>query len=125
MPQKYGDLANAEKFEQKACLVCDDPRPVYSWTDYSGEGYCTKCGTSYQLKWGELKAGETYPRCNVIPEWVPVLRQYWKETGKLNGCGTYMSMGEYREQHEGLKAFNEWADAHKDILPKRDEAQAS
>jgi len=106
MPQKYGDLANAEKFEQKACLVCDDPRPVYSWTDYSGEGYCTKCGTSYQLKWGELKAGETYPRCNVIPEWVPVLRQYWKETGKLNGCWTYMSMVYFLKQRRGLKSIH-------------------
>jgi hypothetical protein len=118
MAQDYGYLANAEKFERKPCLVCDDPRPVYSWTDYHGEGYCTKCGTSYQLKGGELADGEAYPRVNVRAEWVPILRRYFAETGKLNGCGTYMSMGDYPEQLEGLRAFSEWADAHKDILPK-------
>lgn len=116
MTQKYGDLANEAVKAPSPCLVCDDPAPRYSWTDYSGEGYCVKCGTSYQLKWGELKEGESYPRCNVKPQWIPLLRKYWGETGKLNGCGNYWLMHDYPEQLAGMKTFDEWCEDHKDEI---------
>src|SRR5579864_6619816 len=119
MAQKYGGLANAANFDrERACLVCDDPHPTYSWTDYSGEGYCVRCGTPYQLQWGELKEGETYPRVNADAAWIPLLRRFWTEKQITNGCGTFMIARDYPDQIEGHRIFNEWCEAHKDELPK-------
>lgn len=117
MAQKYGDMANAEQFEQKPCLVCDDPAPTYSWTDYSGEGYCVKCGTPYQLKWGKPE-GRTYPYCDIRAEWIPLMRRFWQETGSPNGAGMFMSGHDYPDQMEGRKKFNKWCKAHESELPK-------
>ena len=109
MPQKYGHLANAEPAaKHSACLVCDTPEPVYSWTDYHGEAYCTNCGTAYQLKAGDLAEGETYPRPNFAPKWLPLLRRFWQETKSLNGCGMYMGFEDYPQQLAGRRKFNEW-----------------
>jgi hypothetical protein len=121
MPQKYGALANAEPVAKVGCVVCDEQSPSYSWTDYSGEGSCTRCGTPYQLKWGTLKDGETYPRINVDAEWIPILRRYWAETHELNGAGSYMGFGDYPEQLRGRRRFNAWCDEHKAELPKEPE----
>lgn len=118
MPQKYGHLANAEPFERRACLVCDTPDPSYSWTDYSGEGTCNTCGTPYQLKWGELRDGESYPRLNVKPEALPMLRRYYVETKALNGHGTFMLLRDYPEHAEGRRLFLEWWDVHKSEYPE-------
>jgi len=110
MPQKYGYLANAVEVETKPCLVCDDPAPRFSWTDLNGEGYCLQCGTSYQLANGKLDEGESYPRCNVRPEWIPTLRRFWSETHGLNGCGTYMLPRDYPDQLAGRIALKEWCE---------------
>lgn len=127
MAQKYGSLVNAEAFDrERPCLVCDEPRPVFSWTDYSGEGYCTQCGTPYQLTWGTLKEGETYPRINIDAEWIPILRRYWAETHTTNGAGTFLGFSEYPDQGRGRQRFNAWCDAHRSELPeKRSEEPAS
>jgi len=124
MAQKYGDLANQEVKQAKACLVCDDPAPRYSWTDYSGEGYCLQCGTSYQLKWGEPK-GREYPYCNIKNEWLPIMRKYWAETHMSNGSGTFMFWGDYPDQEKGRVRFNEWCDAHNDELPKQEDQESA
>jgi hypothetical protein len=118
--QEYGLMANAETsaVQSPACQVCDDPRPAYSWTDYSGEATCMKCGTSYQLKWGELEEGESYPRINVKKSAIPMLRRYFAETGKQNGCGTIMSGSQYPEIVRGRNDFSEWWQQHKDEYPE-------
>jgi len=120
MAQKYGFMANMEESAREChqCLVCDDPEPNYSWTDYSGEATCNRCGTSYQLKWGELQEGETYPRCNVRKEAVPMLRRYFAETGRRNGCGTVMFGSDYPEIVQGARDFNAWWKLHKDEYPE-------
>ncbi len=119
MSQKYGGMANQEDFDRSApCVVCDDPAPRFSWTDYHGEGYCLKCGTPYQLKAGELKEGETYPRVNVVAVWLPVLRQFWADEHMPNGFGSFMGFAEYPDQLEGRRAFNAWADLHPELLPQ-------
>lgn len=118
--QKYGLLANAEQsaVESPACLICDDPKPVYAWTDYSGEGYCLRCGAPYQLKWGELKEGESYPRLNLRDEAIPMLRRHFAETGKPAGLGTFIWMGDYPEVLRARKAFNAWFEQHQDEYPE-------
>jgi len=123
MAQKYGYLANAEEFDRnRACLVCDDPQPNYSWTDLSGEGYCLRCGTPYQLKWGTLTDGEDYPRCNIRPEWIPPMRTFWKEKQKPNGQGTFLGFGSYPDQLAGREAFNSWCHENESLLPKEKES---
>lgn len=109
MSQKYGYQANGVA-PHKPCLVCDDPQPHYSWTDVHGEGYCTRCGTPYQLKAGLLGAGDTYPRCNILPEFIEELREYWSETNEPNGLGTFMVAEDYRDQIAARRKFNAWAD---------------
>lgn len=119
MTQKYGSLANAEEFDrEKPCLVCDDPHPTFSWTDYSGEGYCLKCGTPYQLKWGKLAEGETYPRFNLAEHAIPALRAFYAETGKPNGLGTFMIFDIYQDQLHGRQAFNAWCEDNYERFPE-------
>lgn len=109
MTQKYGYRADMEApTERPPCLVCDDPYPSFSWTDLYGEGYCLRCGTPYQLKGGELAEGETYPRCNIIPDAIPILREFWAEHQSTNGAGTFMMWQDYPDQLEGRKRFNAW-----------------
>lgn len=123
MTQKYGWRANEEvASDRPACLVCDDPSPNFSWTDFSGEGYCLRCGTPYQLKWGTLKDGESYPRVNVDAEWLPILRRFWTETQSPNGAGSFIGFDDYPDQLAGRRRFNAWCDSHKDELPKPKEA---
>ena len=123
MSQEYGLMANGAGHDrQRPCLVCDKAEPVFSWTDYSGEGYCLQCGTPYQLKWGELKDGETYPRCNIQAKWIPVLRRYWAETRHSNGAGTFLIGRDYPDQLEGRRLFNEWMEAHEAEYPELKEA---
>ena len=118
--QKYGHLANQAEGALKdvACLICDDPNPTYSWTDYTGEGYCVRCGTSYQLKWGKLTEDESYPRPNIRKEAVRALRDYYKKTGRLNGCGTYLTFRDYPEQLEGRRFLNEWFQMNREKYPE-------
>lgn len=118
MAQKYGFMANAEPVAPTPCLVCDDPTPSYSWTDYSGEAYCHQCGTPYQLKWGTLKDGETYPRINIGEAWIPWLRRFWEENHITNGAGTFIDGSEYRDQMQGRRQFNVWLKQHEAELPK-------
>ena len=120
MPQKYGYMANEATGAKaaKPCIVCDDPCPRYSWTDLNGEGYCSQCGTPYQLMNGKLAEGESYPRCNIRHEWVPVLQAFWKETHQPNGQGTFMSGREYQDQVTGRELFESWVSVHKDLIPK-------
>lgn len=116
MPQKYGYMANEESFEQKPCLICHDKRPTYSWTDLSGEAYCMRCGTPYQLKWGVLQEGEVYPRINVLKSSIPLLQRYYQETGKSNGQGSFFVGSDYRDQLEAREEFFAWCEKNKDIL---------
>jgi hypothetical protein len=106
--------------DNKPCLVCDDPSPTYDWTDYHGEGYCLRCGTPYQLKRGELGNGETYPRCNILAEFIPVFRRFWAEKKVLNGQGLFLGTPDSRRypgMAEGGLAFDIWFAEHADEYP--------
>lgn len=119
MPQEYGHWANQTVGARKQvpCLICEDPHPRYSWTDYSGEGYCVRCGTPYQLQWGKLSGGDEYPRMNIRPESIPILRRYWQETGKPNGLGTFFMWDDYPDQLEARQAFNHWEESREKEKP--------
>lgn len=112
MSQKYGDMANSAGHSIKPCLVCDNAEPRFSWTDLNGEGYCTTCGTPYQLVNGKLKEGESYPRINVFEKFIPLLRDYYQHTGSTNGQGTFLIEDDYPDQLEGKRSFNAWVDSN-------------
>jgi hypothetical protein len=121
MSQKYGHEANNTQgaAARKTCVVCDDPSPHYTWTDYSGEGICMRCGTPYQLKWGSDKqvSDGMYPYLNVREEAVPMFRRYFAETNSSWGGGTYLGLRDYPEIADARQQFNHWWDAHKDEYP--------
>lgn len=126
MAQKYGFMANGTDAARKEfkCLICDTKNPTYSWTDYHGEGCCTKCGTAYQLMAGKLSDGETYPRINVDSKWIPVLRIFYEETKSLNGSGTFMVWHDYPDQLEGANKFSKWFKQHKSEFPELEATRA-
>jgi len=102
-PQKYGYRADMEAGgDRQPCVVCDNPRPSFSWTDAHGEGYCTRCGTPYQIK------GVDQPTCNIKDDAIPILRAFWAETQSPNGLGTFWGWDDYPDQLAGRRRFNEW-----------------
>lgn len=85
----YDLHANAEPSAQsQKCMVCDAEPMAFQWSDYHGEGMCTRCGTPYQLRAGsdEMVKEGAYPYLNLKPEWVAVVRRYYEETK----CFTYL-----------------------------------
>ena len=113
MPQKWGHRANETEAAQKAvpCQICDWDTPQFSWTDINGQGTCTRCGTPYKLVAREGDDPADLPIISIKPESIPILRQYWDETGKPNGLGGYMGWRDYPDEREYRIAFNAWDDA--------------
>ncbi len=104
----YDLMANAEpSAHDHVCVVCGMAPIVYQWSDYHGEAMCCQCGTPYQLKAGseKQKAEGKYPYLNLREVFVPVVREYYKETR----CFTYLGSGFDRP---GFRAFYEWVEAH-------------
>lgn len=104
----YDLMANAEPSAKgNTCVVCEKPA-TYQWSDYSGEGMCRHCGTPYQLKWGSEKqeAEGAYPYLNLQERWVPIVREYHRETGAFVCLG--MVLGDAR----GREEFDEWVTKH-------------
>jgi hypothetical protein len=100
----YDLMANAEpSANAQTCVVCGASPMTFQWSDYSGEGMCTKCGTPYQLKWGsdEQRAEGKYPYLNLKDEFVPIVREYHQQTG----AWTYLGTGFDRP---GLREFDAW-----------------
>jgi hypothetical protein len=120
MPQKYGYMANAHRKENFVCIICNTKNPSFNWSDKHGEGMCDICGTPYQLLQYDKDKNlikDFMPKCNIKNEWIPVLKQYWKETGEYTGLGQIMFVWQYPECQEGQEKFNAWLKEHKDLIP--------
>lgn len=115
--QDYDLMANAEPAAKvaPACEVCGSSPVMYQWADYSGEAMCTRCGTPYQLKWGtpEQVAEGKYPYLNLMPSWVPIVREYYEQTGRFTCLGRVMGHA------RGLEEFYAWVDAHHPEMSKK------
>lgn len=101
----YDLMANAEQSAHgNTCVVCAAYPVRYQWSDYSGEGMCTRCGTPYQLKWGgKTKEAEgKYPYLNLREDFLPIARDYWKETQ------SFVHYGQSFSQDQGIAALNAW-----------------
>lgn len=109
----YDLMANAEPSAQNnKCAGCDAAPMTFQWSDYSGEGMCTRCGCPYQLKWGskEMRAEGKYPYLNLRDELVESLRAYFAETSRFTCLG--MMLG----PRPGLKEFDEWMEINRSEL---------
>lgn len=116
----YDLMANAEssaRNHDQPCVGCGVERMTFQWSDYSGEAMCTRCGTPYQIKWGskEQEAEGKYPYLNLYDDAVPLVREYYAETGQFTYLGT--SWGGPRP---GLREFNAWVkERHPEYIEKR------
>jgi hypothetical protein len=101
----YDLHANHEKSAANhICVTCGASPTTFQWSDYSGEGMCTRCGTPYQLKWGSDKQKEedAYPYLNIKDEWVPIVREYYEETGQ------FVCLGNMMGPRPGMAEFYDW-----------------
>ena len=110
----YDLMANAEPSAHgKVCVVCEANPMTYQWSDYSGEAMCVRCGTPYQLKWGNdaQKAEGAYPYLVLKQEWVPIVREYWQETGRFSCLGTMLGGA------PGKREFFDWVEkSHPEMM---------
>lgn len=111
-----------------ACVVCDK-EPVWSWTDTHGIAQC-RCGTPYRLyhyegEGADSKLVEKPPTCCVMPEWIPLLRRYVADTGKIIPGGHSFPGGQELAQPSDERAFSKWCDDHRSEIPKRKEKEAA
>lgn len=101
----YDLMANRESSAQGVtCAVCDTPNTEFQWSDYHGEGMCRTCGCAYQLRGGteEMKQEDKYPYLNLRDEFVPLAREFWKETKRWVHYGTSLSC------NTGMPELNTW-----------------
>lgn len=100
-----------------ACPVCDDPAPVLAWTDTHGIAQC-RCGAPFRLYHYEGdKPVNKQPECCVRGAWIPLLRRYRADTGRVIPGGYSFPGGQERASAADFDAFNAWCDAHRPELP--------
>lgn len=116
----YDLMANAEpSAEGQKCVVCESDPMTFQWSDYSGEGMCRSCGTPYQLKWGSDKQVEegAYPYLSMNDHFLPIAREYFKETGRFVCYG--MMMG----PKPGMSRLIDWLEKnHPEELKSKDDS---
>jgi hypothetical protein len=114
----YDLMANAEDSSHNVtCAICGKEGVTFQWSDYSGEAMCTQCGCPYQLKWGtnEQQKESKYPYLGLLPDFIPVAREYWNETHKWVCYGTMMG------PRPGEKEFFDWCkDHHPEWIAKKE-----
>lgn len=114
----YDLMANLEQSSRGVtCAVCDTPNTTFQWSDYRGEGMCTVCGCTYQLKGGskEEEAEGKYPYMTLKADFVPVAKEFWNETK------TWVHYGSSFSCNTGMPALIEWAKKHHPEVLKNEE----
>ena len=98
------------------CVICDTKPVRYQWSDYHGEGMCTTCGCTYQLRSGSKKEQEegNYPYLSIKDEFIPAIREYWQETRSWTYFGIKMLGDKF-----GYNEFWDWMEKHHPELCKK------
>jgi hypothetical protein len=117
-----------------ACAVCDSERPGFRWTDTHGVAVCGTCGCPYRLYHYENEQPvEKPPSLAVDVEWLPLAREYWRETQRRVFPASH-DMGMLRSRggrsysgatDEDVEAFNEWMNARKRLWPAVESPEAA
>lgn len=115
----YDLMANREDSAQdRTCAVCDKQGMSFQWSDYHGEGMCTRCGCPYQLKGGTAaqESEGTYPYLSMREDFVPVAREYWAASEQF----VYYGMGIGAKP--GMRELCDWLRKHHPEFLKQDES---
>ena len=117
----YDHWANLEASSRGVtCAVCEIFPMGFQWSDYSGEGMCTQCGCTYQLKWGSDKQKEknNYPYLNLSDGFLPVAKEYWNEKQKFVCYGWMLG------PMPGMAALVVWLkEHHPEHIQKKEETK--
>ena len=101
-----GDWNQKFSFEIK-CLICakQNTKVVYESTN-AGEAYCSQCGCPYQMTGGsrEQRAEGRHPYCNLRNDFIPIARQFWRETRQFV---LYAAASEFQKK-EGRAELAAW-----------------
>lgn len=105
------------------CAVCDRQLAV-RWTDHWGIAACWNCGTPYRLYFSTKEGVETpstgaMPELQIISEWLPLVRKYWQETGRLVEPGSFIYLGDRYDvaTQDDFETWIAWMNAHKEEWP--------
>ena len=98
--------------DEAMCVVCDEKlKGNTRWTDSFGEAVCITCEIPYQLLRPSGMAEDVeLPKCNIKPEWLPRLKEYWEEKSQPMGLGTYLITRDYEEDLEHRRTFGRWCE---------------
>ena len=91
------------------CPICEDDPFMGSWTDFSGEMNCMKCGIPLQVKWGtdKQKTAGNYPYVAMYLCLAEHFKEYHETTGKRARFGRWMG-GPKQEIYKEQVAFWKW-----------------
>lgn len=104
------------------CPVCDKRDPAFAWTDTHGIAQCFQCGSPVKLyHYEDDKRVEKAPECVVRQEWIPILRRYRADTGRLIPGGHSFPGGQELARASDIRAWNKWCEEHESELPRADQ----
>lgn len=105
------------------CSICGT-EPHFRWTDTHGIGACLQCGAPYRLYHYDenQQRVDKEPELLILPEWLPLTKQYWNETHRnvAPGCFNFPGSSYEVASKEDFEENEKWFEAHKDEFPKED-----
>ena len=102
------------------CPICDTTKPSFQWTDTHGVAQCRVCGAPTLLyHYDDAKQRiDKGPECLVGAKWIPLLRQYRADTGRVIPGGHSFSQDYELARPRDVQAFRAWCSEHRDALPQ-------
>jgi hypothetical protein len=98
------------------CATCDTENPRFRWTDTHGVAQCGNCGTPHRVYHYDDKSKplDLPPESIVSAEYVPALREHWKQTGRIipSGCSFSYSDGYEMASKMDAEDFSKWMEAN-------------
>lgn len=109
---------------QEPCPVCGTTEPCFTWTDAHGVAQCV-CGVPYRIIHYDDENNRVPgpPECLVLDEWVPRLKRFREETGRVIPSGCSIPGGQERATASDIREFNAWCDKNVANLPQGDGGQ--
>lgn len=95
--------------ENVACLICEDERMSFSWTDAHGVAQCFRCGTPYRIiHYENERRVEKPPTITLKPQYIPAVRDYWNEFHRRIPSGHSIPGGQELASHADAEQFYGW-----------------
>ncbi len=92
-----------------ACLICEEPKVGFRWTDTHGVAQCSKCGAPYRVyHYVDDKRVERQPELQIKPELVEAIKGYYKTTRRKIPGGFSFSQDYEVASPEDAEEFYGW-----------------